>query len=200
MRRLLPVEGQGDTKAVPVLLRRILESHGIYDHELRILAAHQRGEYPTVVKNFNNLFRAAIKERAAILWIMDFDSKHYDCPVKEAQNLLMRAAVLRPNWPLKIAFLVKEYEALFLVDEAASRAVFPDISPKVSFPERPEDIRDAKGWLSKARPSPGTAYKETVHQEKITAHLNLDLLRARSSDFAHLERAVLELAKATIPE
>lgn len=200
MKRLLPiVEGQGDTKAVPVLLRRILESHGIYDHELKTLCAHQRGEYPTVVKNFDNLFQAAIKEKAAILWIMDFDSKHYDCPVKEAQNLLARAAALRPGWPLKIAFLVKEYEALFLVDEAASRAVFPDISPKINFPEHPEEIRDAKGWLSKSRPS-GSAYKETVHQEKITARLNLDLLRTRSSDFVHLERAVLELARATVPE
>ena len=199
MKRLLPiVEGHGEDKAVPLLLRRILESQGIY--ETQILPARRYGEYPTVAKNFDNFFQAAIKEKAPILWVMDFDSKDYDCPVKEAQSLLSRAAALRPGWPLKIAFLVKEYETLFLIDEVASRTVFPDILPKTSFPECPENIRDAKGWLSKARPSPGMAYKETVHQVKITAHLNLDLLRARSLDFAHLERAVLELACATLPE
>lgn len=197
MRRMLPiVEGHGEDRAVPLLIRRILESQGIY--QAQILPARRYGEYPSVTKNFDNLFLAAIKEKAPILWVMDFDSKHYDCPLKEARHLLTRAETLRPGWPLKIAFLVKEYETLFLVDEAACRAIFPDISPKVGFPEIPEDVRDAKGWLSQHRPS-GLAYKETVHQEKITARLNLDLLRARSADFAHLERAVLALMDADIP-
>ena len=198
MKRLLPiVEGDGDAKAVPVLLRRILAAQGIYD--AKILPAHRRGEYPMVAKNFDSYFQAATKEKAAILWVLDFDAKGYDCPLKEAKCLLARAQALRPNWPLKIAFLVKEYETLFLFDEAASRAVFPDISAKISFPEVPEEIRDAKGWLSKSRPC-GMAYKETVHQEKITSRLNFDLLRARSADFVHLERAVIELVNAVIPE
>ena len=186
MKRLLPiVEGQGDVKAVSLLIRRILEAHEIY--EVDILSPHRRGEYPTVAKNFDNFFQAAIKDNAPILWVMDFDSKLYECPVREAQNLLSRAAKLRPGWPLKITFLVKEYETFFLIDEAASRAVF----------QVPEEIRDAKGWISQHRPS-GMAYKETVHQEKITARLNLELLRARSPEFAHLERAIVELAQADI--
>lgn len=198
MRRLLPiVEGHGELSAVPLLIRNILLAQGIYN--VLPLPARRYGEYPSVAKGFDNLFLAAIKESAAILWVMDFDSKAYDCPISEAQKLLARAATLRPNWPLKIAFLVKEYETLFLIDEAASRAVFPDIPSKFSFPEHPEDIRDAKGWLSKARPSSGAAYKETVHQAKITAHLNFDLLRARSRDFAHLERAIIELANSVVP-
>lgn len=197
MKRIQPiVEGDGDAKAVPVLLRKILESHEIFDY--KILQVQRRGEYPAVDKNFDNFFQAATKEKAPILWVMDFDSKHYVCPVIESKKLLSRASALRPGWPIKIAFLVKEYEALFLVDEAATRAVFPDISNKVIFPGKPEDIRDAKCWLSKHRPT-GLAYKETVHQEKITAQLNIDLLRARSSDFAHLERAIVELANSVIP-
>lgn len=197
MKRLLPiVEGHGEIKAVPLLIRRILEAQEIF--EVQILSPRRYGEYPSVAKNFDNCFQAAIKENAPILWIMDFDSKNYECPVQEASNLLSRAAKLRPGWPLKIAFLVKEYETLFLIDEAASRAVFPDISSNIVFPEAPEDIRDAKGWISQHRPS-GMAYKETVHQEKITARLDLELLRARSPDFAHLERAIVELAQADIP-
>lgn len=198
MKRLLPiVEGHGEIPAVPILIRNILAAHGI--HDVQPLPAWRHGEYPSVAKKFDNLFLAAIKESAPILWVMDFDSKDYDCPVKEAQTLLSRAEALRPGWPIKIAFLVKEYETLFLIDEAATRKVFPDIPSQTPFPTNPENIRWAKEWLSKARPSPGSAYKETVHQAKITAHLNLDLLRSRSSGFAHLERAVVELAKSAIP-
>lgn len=199
MRRLLPiVEGHGEIPAVPILIRNILAAQGI--HDVQPLPAWRHGEYPSVTKNFDNLFLVAIKEKAPILWVMDFDSKDYTCPVQEAQCLLTRAATLRPGWPLKIAFLVREYETLFLIDEMATRKVFPDIPAKTPFPANPENIRGAKEWLSKARPSSGMAYKETVHQAKITALLNLDLLRARSADFAHLERVVIELANAVIPE
>ncbi|PKO90028.1 MAG: hypothetical protein CVU18_02110 [Betaproteobacteria bacterium HGW-Betaproteobacteria-12] len=198
MRRLLPiVEGHGDDKAVPLLLRRIFESHGIYD--VSILPARRYGEYPIVTRKFDNLFQAAVLVKAPILWVMDFDSKDYICPVQEAHHLSTRAAALHPGWPIKFAFLVKEYETLFLIDEAATRQVFPDIPAKMPFPQNPEKIRGAKEWLSKARPSPGSTYKPTVDQAKITAHLNLDLLRMRSRDFAHLERAILELANSVVP-
>lgn len=198
MRRLLPiVEGYGEDKAVPLLVRRILENKGVY--QVQILPARRYGEYPSVTKKFDDLFLVAIKEKAPILWVMDFDSKDYSCPVAEANSLLTRAAKLRPGWPLEIAFVAKEYETLFLIDEAATRKVFPDIPVKTPFPSNPEQIRGTKEWLSKARPARGSAYKPTVDQEKITAHLNLDLLRARSSDFAHLERAVLRLIDAKLP-
>lgn len=198
MRRLLPiVEGHGEIPAVPILIRNILAARGIQD--VQPLPAWRKGEYPSVTKNFDSIFLAAIKECAPILWIMDFDSKGYDCPVKEAQSLLARAEKLRPGWPIDIAFLVKEYETLFLIDEAATRKVLTDIPAKAVFPEFPEQIRGAKEWLSAQRPS-GMAYKETVHQVKITSNLNLDLLRSRSADFAHLERAVIALANSALPQ
>lgn len=193
---LLIVEGQGDEKAAPILVRKILEQHGRYDITLQ--PTQRRGEYPAVAKNFKNFFLAAIKERAPILWIMDFDAKGYDCPYREAANLAGLAALLRPGWPIAFAFLVKEFETLFLHDEAATRSVFTDIPKQVVFPEQPERIRGAKEWLSEKRPK-GMAYKESVHQQKIAAHLNIDLLRQKSADFAHLERALLRLIDAQIP-
>lgn len=193
---LLIVEGPGDEKAAPILVRKILEQHGHYDVVLR--PAQRRGEYPAVAKSFDNFFLAATKERAPILWIMDFDNKGYDCPYREASNLSERANQLHPDWPIAFAFLVKEFETLFLHDEAATRAVFADIPKQVAFPEQPERIRGAKEWLSEKRPK-GSAYKESVHQQKITAHLNIDLLRQKSADFAHLERSLLKLINAPIP-
>lgn len=197
MRPLLAiVEGKADADAVPVLIRRILEHRQIFDFKL--LPVQRRGEYPSVAKHFDNYFLAAIKEKAPILWIMDFDAKGYDCPYREATALVARAEALRPGWPIRIAFLTKEYETLFLHDENATRAVFSDIPKQVAFPAQPETIRGAKEWLSAQRPS-GMAYKETVHQQKITAHLNFDTLRERSADFAHLERAILQLIRAPCP-
>lgn len=198
MRKLqLIVEGDGDIGAARLLVQRILEKHQIFDIELP--RPHKRGEYPSVARHFDNFFLAAIKEKAPILWVLDFDAKEYTCPVAEANALLGRAASLRPDWPIKIAFLVKEYETLFLHDEAATRSVFTDIPKNAAFPANPETIRGAKEWLSKQRPS-GKAYKETVHQEKITARLNLENLREKSRDFAHLERAVISLINLPLPD
>lgn len=197
MRKLqLLVEGEGDIKAVRLLVRRILEKYEIFDVDLPL--PHKRGEYPTVARHFDNYFLAAIKEQAPILWVMDFDSEGYTCPVAESNQLIAKAQALRPGWPIKIAFLVKEYESLFLHDEAATRAVFTDIPKNTHFPDNPEGIRGAKEWLSKQRPK-GFAYKETTHQEKITAHLNLQELGNKSKDFAHLERAILSLINLPVP-
>lgn len=194
---LLIVEGQGDEKAAPKLVHKILEQHGHNDVVLR--PTQRRGEYPAVIKNFDNYFLAAIKEKAPILWIMDFDAKGYDCPYREASSLIKRAAQLRPGWPIAFAFLVKEFETLFLIDEAATRKVFPDIPADTVFPANPERNKGAKKWITDARPSLGSAYKETVDQAKITKHLNINLLREKSADFAHLERALLKLIDAEIP-
>jgi hypothetical protein len=195
MRRLLAiVEGEGDAKAVPLLIRNILHANHIYDYKL--LPTQWRKEYPAVVKNFDKIFKAALKENAPILWVMDFDAKGCNCPYEAAQKLLDRAAELRPGWPIAIAFLVKEYEVLFLHDEETTRKFFPDSAKHTPFPSSPETKRDAKEWIKKQLPT----YKETVHQEKITAQLNLDLLRQKSKDFAHLERAILKLIDAEIPQ
>lgn len=197
MRKLqLVVEGAGDIAATRLLIKRILEKNQIFDTTL--LPPHKRGGHPNVVTHFENFFQAAIKEKAPILWILDFDDKVSVCPVEEANKLLHRAKKLRPEWPIEIAFLVKEYEVLFLHDETATRTVFPDIPKNVSFPTIPEAIRGAKEWISKQLPS-GRAYKETVHQAKITAHLDLAVLLQKSRDFAHLENAVMRLINHQLP-
>jgi len=196
MNRILPiVEGDGDLKAVPLLLRNLLTLHGL--HETQILSPHKRGELPKVAARFEDYFRMALKENAAILLVLDFDCEYCDCPFLEAEKLYLRAQALRGNWPFKIAFLVREFESLFLAEIQAATKVLA-LPPDTEFPDTPEIIRDAKGWLSKALPK-GSSYKPTVHQAKITAHLNFDKLRETSSDFRHLENALLHLVRANLP-
>lgn len=197
MKRLLPiVEGDGDIAAVPILVRRILEHHGIFD--VKVLHPHRRGELVKVRSNFERFFKAALEEQAPILWVVDYDVAGCDCVVQDRHSLSSLAGQIRPGWPIEFAFMVREFETLFLADPAASRKVLKRIPDSCAFPDNPEHIRDAKGWLSQAMPK-GFAYKPTVHQDKIVHALNLDSLRTTSPSFAHLERAVLRLIDATLP-
>ncbi|MFN0315677.1 MAG: DUF4276 family protein [Burkholderiales bacterium] len=190
MSRLLPiVEGYGDLHAVPLLVRRVLRDHQI--HTVQILRPHRRGDLPKVLSNFENYFRMAIKETAAILWVLDFDCQSCDCPKVEADGLYDRAAKISPNWPFRVAFMIKEYETLFLTDATSTRLLL-NIRDSTSFPGNPETVRDAKGWLSQAMPR-GFAYKPTIHQSKLTFKLNLSRLREASPSFRHFEKAILSL-------
>ncbi len=190
MKRLLAiVEGEGDLKAVPELLRRILHHHNCFDVQV---LAHKRGDLPKVLANFENVFKMAVKEDAAILLLLDFDCKNCACVVQSAEPFYKKVEDLRPDWAFKVAFMVKEFETLFLADRNATRSVLKDIPEMTNFPADPESVRGAKEWLSKAMPS-GIAYKETVHQVKIVSQLDLNHLRTHSPSYRHLEKALLSL-------
>lgn len=192
MRKLLPiVEGDGDVKAVPVLIRRILQAHGIYDVELH--PAQKRNDYSKLSDTvFDNYFLTALKWEAPILWVLDFDCRECVCVKNAAQRLYERASKLNVNAAnlFKVAFVQKEFEALFVAEQNAVKAVFS--IDAFETPENVNELRDAKGCISKALPK-GRAYKETVHQEKIAAQLDLETLREVSADFRHLEQSVLHL-------
>jgi hypothetical protein len=191
MKTLLPiVEGQGDMQAVPVLLRRILEHHKHFD--VTVLPPQKRGDLPKIKANFENYFKIAIKENAAIIWIIDFDCATCDCVAEEAEQLYQRANAIYPYKPFKVVFMVKEFETLFLAEPNATRSVLKEIPKATTFPEDPETIRGAKEWLSKAMPS-GYAYKETVHQVKLSAAVDLNHLRESSASYRHLEKSILSL-------
>ncbi|MFY9260459.1 MAG: DUF4276 family protein [Gallionella sp.] len=190
MKKLLAiVEGEGDLKAAPELLRRILHHHQHFGVEV---LAHKRGDLTKIHANFENVFKMAIKEDAAILLLIDFDCKDCDCVAQSAAEFYAKAHALRPAWAFKVAFMVKEFETLFLADRDATRKVLKDIPEATKFPPSAESVRGAKEWLSKAMPS-GYAYKETVHQVKIVSQLDLNHLRVHSPSYRHLEKAVLAL-------
>lgn len=191
MKNLLAiVEGQGDMQAAPVLIRRIVEHHG--HNNVTVLPPHKRGDLPKIKANFNNYFKIAIKEKAAIIWIIDFDCSTCNCVAEEAEQLYKKANDIHAGWPFKVAFMVKEFETLFLAEPEATRKVLKEIPKAVLFPKDPETIRGAKEWLSRSMPS-GYAYKETVHQVKLAAAVDLDNLRLSSASFRHLEKSVLAL-------
>ncbi|GKT16313.1 DUF4276 family protein [Acidovorax sp. SUPP2522] len=191
-RLLAIVEGEGDERAVPVLLRQILEHHGHYG--VQVLKPQRRGELPKVKSNFARFFEAAMLENAAVLCVLDFDCEWCLDAAQEEQNLMAMARSIRTDYPFEACFIVKEFESLFLCDAATTRSALPAISPDTVFPDHPESIRDAKGWLSSAQPK-GMAYKPTTHQARIASQLDLPHLEKHSPSFQRLTRAVLNLVQ-----
>ncbi len=186
------VEGDGDVLAIPVLLRKLLHEKQLFDVE--ILKPKRRGDLNSVQGRLRDYLLDASHEDCLILWVLDFDSKNHKCVVETAQNLERSFEEILPNYPAKVCFIVKEYESLFLANPAALKTVFPALDSS-KIPLEPESPRGCKELISKALPR-GTAYKERIDQEKITAHLNLETLRQNSTSFRHLEKTINELLAA----
>ena len=185
--KLIPiVEGPGDASAVPHLLRGILYANKIFDVEID--RPYKAGEFFKVRKVFPNLIRALEKEGALLLVLIDCDD---GCAVTKASELRDLIPEDLAHVRLEIAFIVREYESLFLFDPETTRACL-QIANDIAFPDQPEELRGVKGWLSRVM-GEGRAYKETVDQEQITARLDLDVIRPRSRSFRHLESALRRL-------
>ncbi len=189
--RILPiVEGDGELAAVPALLRRVLQD--LNRHDVKVAPAQKRGELPRVLSRFDAFLQTALLERCPILWVMDYDCADCDDEAKHAALLQERANNIARGASVEFVFMVQEFESLFLADHETTRKVFADISSVCTFPADPESVRDAKGWLSRARPK-GSAYKPTLHQAKLAAQLDLNRLRSRSQSFVRFHSAVERL-------
>jgi hypothetical protein len=165
MKRILPiVEGDGDFEAVPELIRRVAHNLGHFD--VSVGRPHKRGDLPKVLGRFDAYFETALLEGCPILWVMDYDCETCSDQAVDVAHLRERASRLARGVAFEFVFLVQEFETLFLADHETTRRVFPDINATAQFPPNPELIRDAKGWLSRARPK-GLAYKPTQHQQKL---------------------------------
>jgi hypothetical protein len=189
--RILPiVEGAGDLLAVPELVRRIAANLDRFDVE--VLRPQIRGDLPKVRARFNTFLEVALLENASILWVVDYDCE--DCKNVELDlvqlNAMANAAARGRR--VRFALMVQEFETLFLSDHETTKRVFPDIAADMQFPVDPEGIRDAKGWISKARPK-GLAYKPTQHQQRLAAQVDLGRLRTRSPSFVRFESAIEDL-------
>ena len=177
------VEGDGEVRSVPVLLRRII-------------AALDPTTYPTLPRSFRQTSSTVLRpgglERAldaiaeihpnhAILVLLDCDD---DCPKELGQSLLTRAKQARPDLVISVVLARREYEAWFLA-AAESLAGLRHLKDPLAPPPNPEAIRDAKGWLTD-RMATTARYSETQDQEALSARFDLILARNRSRSFRKL--------------
>jgi hypothetical protein len=213
------VEGHGDCLSVPLLLRRILYER-CKAYEWRVTGALRAGKLAHLRKRLEHYLRLAEiraaqeREQGATLILLDLDD---GCPKEEAQEL---AAIIRAagsKLPVAIVFAHREFETWILagMEELAprsSRSCSGDGEPREHVEQRRrklpggrrdpatqrpaqgsiaalESIRDAKGRVSRLIGEEGP-YKETVHQAKLTARIDLAAAEERSRSFRRLLGAV----------
>ena len=189
------VEGAGDKYAVPDLVRKILWQCNRYDLDVA-QSVVAKGKFRLRDK-FEQILRYAVKKGAsAILVLLDADDK---CPREEAINLAGRADVLRLQIPIAVVCAKSEYETWFICnlgdEEGTCIKERLGLPKKLSSPDNPEDIRDAKGWL-RGHMSQDQAYRETADQQPLTHLIEMDLVRKRSRSFRRIWHAIEELVDA----
>jgi hypothetical protein len=189
------VEGQGDVKSVPLLIRRIA---GQVDPALYVdVAQARRVPRSTLVKTGEveyvvNLAAKRLAGQGGILVLVDSDD---DCPKTTAPRLLQRAQMARSDVPIALVLAKFEFEAWFLAaaESIGGRRGLPaGLQP----PADPEAIRDAKGWLQQRMHPTNRKYSETADQPALTALFDLNVARQRSNSFDKCYREIERLLQA----
>ena len=188
------VEGEGDIRSVPILLRRVLHEV-LQQYTWNVAHPKKAHSLPTLRKRLSQYLQYASTEKdaQAILILLDLDD---GCPTIEAQHLADDIQALSPQLPVAIILAHREYEAWFLasVDSIAQQDgqkyhFTPAFLQNAEPPADVENIRDAKGWLSQQM-LPGCRYKETMHQPSMTTLIDFNVAPQRSRSLRRLLHAV----------
>lgn len=180
------VEGDGEVRALPLLLRRLAEAKGVFDLSVPTPIKVHRDQFLRRDEEFKRQLLLASRKAAGgvVLVLLDADD---DCPVQLAQNIATRGAEFVRTAALHVAIANREYEAWFLA-AALSLAGKRGLSGGLQAPAEPDAIRNAKGWLSKHM-SEGR-YHEVSDQPALTAVFDLVQARERSRSFRKLAKTL----------
>ncbi len=192
MGKLYPiVEGKGEVKAVPILLRKLQDEHQRWDFQIaRPIRALGEGG---LTKHLERYLSYAVSEPdcVAILVLRDANG---DCPKELAPKLADRARSLNLPCPVAIVIAKCEYEAWFLASLESLKDKL-GLPADTCFEGDVEAVRNTKSWLSQ-RMGAGRGYKETQDQAPMTALMDFSLVQSRSRSFCRLEHAFEELIDA----
>lgn len=169
------VEGQGDERAIPVLIRNLLNNR--FEHyEFEVLHPYrmpkgkmkQPSEWPPVsTLVFNRLKErmSAPTDKGLVLVMCDADD---DCPVELKATIQQNVVVPADKIELHFVAPSREYETWFLsaVQCFTGHQDCVDPIPDVN---NLNQIRDAKGYFEQHILKPNRFYSETVDQAKFSA-------------------------------
>jgi hypothetical protein len=185
------VEGYGEVRALPVLLRRITQAANVWDAKIPEPHRVSRGTLvaPGGVENAVRKVAALhMSGPGGILVLIDSDD---DCPASMGPDLLSRARGVRGDKEIAVVLAHREFEAWFLA-AATSLSGCRGLVDPLEPPPNPEGIRGAKAWLS-ARKADGTPYKETADQAALASAFDLDQARKAANSFDKFCRDVERL-------
>ena len=190
---ILPiVEGDGEVRAVPILIRRIVAHYApsAFVPVGRPIPVSRLGFVRTdLLERTVELAARQTQPTDGILILLDADD---DCPCDLAEALMTRAKAARPDRAISVVAANREYEAWFLAAATSIRGK-RGLADDMNAPADPEAIRDAKGWLARHTPR-GFTYKPTLDQPALTNIFDLEQAYAARS-FRKLVKEVLALAR-----
>lgn len=175
------VEGHGEVRSVPELIRRVLwEVFEFYEFE--VISAHRLKRGQMIANESQELLRAVqlgvskIRQSydgGLVIVILDADD---DCPAEIGPELHGRIA--REDVSTSVVVAQREYEA-WLLASADSLADHRRVRDDAATPDNPEQIRDAKGHLERNVLAAGEHYSPTIDQQALTAIF--DIVQARTA-------------------
>jgi hypothetical protein len=188
------VEGDGETTALPILVRRLGELRGVQVQVRRPFRV-PRGK---LVKD-DELRRAIeavarqLEPGAPILILLDADD---DCIATIGARMLATARAARHDRELSVVLANREFEAWFLAALESLRGK-RRIRLDATWDGDPESVRDAKRALREQMEPP--IYSPTVDQAALASAMDLELARARSRSFDKLCRDLDRLLAPQLP-
>lgn len=195
------VEGYGDVKAVPVLLRRFVDLSQLWEH-VRIGSPIRRQRSELVrrpgVEKAIGLARAQGAD--AVLILFDGDD---DCPAKLGPKVQRWAKRAAGDIPCQVVMPHREYEAWFLAAVESLRGlrgVRPDALPPLD-PERPRGAKEQLEGMMRSRDEGAAAgtrgYLEVIDQPAFSARFSMDAAYAGCRSFRKMTSAFGALLQAT---
>jgi len=180
------VEGQSEVESVPLLLRRLIHGQAAFTIEIRrpIRVKRQRvvkaGELERAVE------LAAMQPDCRVIFVLlDADD---DCPALLGPDLLRRAQAARSDVPCRVVLAKAELESWFVGSIESLRGC-RGISPEATSPVAPEEIRGAKGWLTRQMPI-GCTYLEVDDQPAMASRFDVEQARQKCGSFDKFVRDV----------
>jgi hypothetical protein len=180
------VEGQGDERALPVLLRRLQEESRAFGLRFDRPIRKKRSELVNE-STMRRAVRLALKQEQgcdAILIVFDGDR---DCPKTLAPRVQAWAGDEAGRIPCEVVIAYREYEAWFLGSLESLRGR-RDIREDAASHSNPESVRGAKEKL-RASMGRGGGYTELADQPALTALFDLAAAHRSCRSFRRMVRA-----------
>ena len=178
------VEGDGEVKALPTLLRRFSTwRESLVFPNIGQPIRVRRDRFLNNADEFRKQILLANLKCQPSGWILILLDADDDCPRTKALEVLRRAEKLAPGARISVVLAKYEYEAWFIA-AAPTLKGRRDFVPPAVVPDA-ESVRGAKQWMSKCLPH-GKKYHEVVDQAAFSAVFDLDMAYTNSRSFRKL--------------
>jgi hypothetical protein len=186
------VEGHGEVHAIREIVTRIgleLLSGTWIDVAQPFRLDSGKMRKPDELAKAIRIAAARVQGPDGVLVLRDGDDADVDCPVQLAETLRPGQNLVPVGVEIVVAY--QEYESWFFAAADSLRA-HPDVRDDAAAPANPEGRRDAKRELEKLMLE---SYKETRHQPKFSALIDLKTASKNSRSFRRMVHAVESLVR-----